>query len=117
VPRNTSGRRGHGRRSSRSRAQTSTQELALAKALKPYEKFATKTSAAGAKAACKKIFCTSTGRSGVTRAPKHALNLFGSDSSASDGKTTHVERLCKHSKETSLAKDIPKSSALKGIFE
>jgi hypothetical protein len=53
----------------------------------------------------------------VTRAPKCALNLFGSDSSASDGETTHVERPRKRSKETSLAKDIPKSFASKGIFE
>jgi hypothetical protein len=45
------------------------------------------------------------------------LNLFGSDSSASDGKTIPIERLRKRSKETSLALDIPKSSASNGMFE
>jgi hypothetical protein len=92
---------------SRSRAQTSAQELALAKALKPCKKFAVKTYAAGAKAAGKKMFCTSAGRSGVTRAPKCALNLFGSDSSASDSEPIPVERPRKRSKETSIAQNIP----------
>jgi hypothetical protein len=76
-----------------------------------------KTSTAGAKATGKKTFCTFIGGSGVKRAPKCALNLFGSDLSASDGETAHVKRPHKRSKETSLAKDIPKSFASKGIFE
>jgi hypothetical protein len=91
APRKTSRRRGHGRRPSHSRAETSTQELALAKALKPSKKFSTKTSTVGSEAADKKMFCTSTGRSGTTRAPKRALNLFGFDSSASNNETIPVE--------------------------
>jgi hypothetical protein len=50
------------------RRQTSTQELALAKALKPSKKFVMKTSAVGPKAAGKKTFYTSAGESSVTRA-------------------------------------------------
>jgi hypothetical protein len=53
----------------------------------------------------------------VTHAPKRVLNLFGSDSPTSNGETIHAKRPRKHSKETSLALDIPKSSALKGLFE
>jgi hypothetical protein len=75
----------------------------LAKALKPCKK----TYAAGAKAVGKKMFYTSAGRSGVTRAPKCALNLFGSDSSASDSEPIPVERPRKRSKETSIAQNIP----------
>jgi hypothetical protein len=117
APRKTSGRHGCGRRSSHSRVQTSAQELALSKALKPNKKFAVKTSIVGAEATGKKTLCTSAGRRGATRALKRVLNLFGSDSSASDGETVPVERLHKRSKETSLAQDIPKSSKSKGIFE
>jgi hypothetical protein len=99
LPRKTSRRCGHGRGSSRFGAQTFAQELALAKALKPSKKF---TTASG---------------SGMTHSPKHVLNLFGSDSSMSDGEAIPVERPCKHSKETSSTKDISKSSASKGIFK
>jgi hypothetical protein len=116
TPRKTSRRCGHGRRSSRSGVQTSTQELALAKDLKPSKKFATKSSTVGEEATSKKTFCTSTGRSGATHAPKCALNLFGSDSSASDGEAVPVEQPRKCSKGNSPTQDIPKSSASKGIF-
>jgi hypothetical protein len=109
-------RRGHGRRLSHSRVQTSAHELALDKALKPSKKFVVKTSTTGAEATGKKTLCTSAGGSGVTCALKHALNLFGSDSSASDGEAVPIERPCKRSKGTSLAQDIPKSSTSKGIF-
>jgi hypothetical protein len=63
------------------------------------------------------MFCTSIGRSGATHVMKHALNLFGSDSSTSDGETVPIEWPRKRSKEISLAQDIPISSASKGIFE
>jgi hypothetical protein len=106
-----------GRRLSHSGAQTSTQELTLGKALKPTKKFATKTFAAGSEAAGNKMFCTSKGGSGTTCAPKCVLNLFGSDSSTSNGETIPVERSRKHSKETSLALNILKSSLSKGMFE
>jgi hypothetical protein len=62
-----------------------------------------KTCTVGAKAAGKKTLYTSTGGSDVTRAPKCGLNLFGSDSSASDDETVPVEQPRKCSKETSLA--------------
>jgi hypothetical protein len=117
VPRKTSGRHDQVRRSSHSRSQTSAQELALAKALKPSKKSTTKAFAASVKAAGKKTLCTSTGRGSVTRALKHVLNLFDSDLSASDSKTAPLERPLKHSKESPLDKDIPKFSALKGFFE
>jgi hypothetical protein len=76
-----------------------------------------KTSVAGVEAAGKKTFCTSAGGSGATRDPKHALNLFGSDSSASDGEAASLEQSHKHSKETPLAEDLTKSFVSKGIFE
>jgi hypothetical protein len=101
--RKTSGRCGHSRRSSRSEGQTSAQGLALAKALKPNKKFAVKTSVVGVEATGKKTLCTSACKSGMTHALKHALDLFGSDSSASDGETIPIERPRKRSKETSLA--------------
>jgi hypothetical protein len=76
-----------------------------------------RTSSAGSEVAGKKTFCTSMCGSGVTRAPKRVLNLFGSDSSTSDDETIPARRPHKRSKETSLALDIPKSSTLKGLFE
>jgi hypothetical protein len=117
LPRKTSRRCGHGRGSSRFGAQTFAQELALAKALKPSKKFTVKTFVAGVEAAGKKTFFTTASGSGMTHSPKHMLNLFGSDSSMSDGEAIPVERPCKHSKETSSTKDISKSSASKGIFK
>jgi hypothetical protein len=111
LPRKTSGKRGHGRRSSRSMGQTSAQELTLAKPMKPSKKFVVKDGAAG-----KKTLSTSVGGSGMTHDSKHALKLFGSDSPAFDDETAPPERLRKHSKEAPLAKDVPKSSSLKGIF-
>jgi hypothetical protein len=117
MPMKTSGRRGHDRRSSHSEAQTSAQELALSKALKPSKKFAVKTFSIVAEATGKKMLCTSSSGSGAAHAAKCVLNLFGSDLLPSDGEAVPVERSRKHSKETSLAQDIPKSSTLRGIFE
>jgi hypothetical protein len=91
VSRKTFGKRGHGRRSSHSLTQTSSQELALAKPLKHSTIFAAKSSelspaekasVAGIESARKKMSSTSTTRSGMIRAPKHALNLFDFVSSA-----------------------------------
>jgi hypothetical protein len=71
-----------------------------------------KTSAVDAKDAGKR-----TGESSATHALKRALNLFGSESSTSNGKTAPLEQPRKRSKETPPTKDVPKSSASKGIFE
>jgi hypothetical protein len=126
APRKSFEKHGRGRKSSCLGAQTSARELALAKPLKPSKKFAMKSSrrsptekasTSGVEAASKKMFSTSTGRSSTTRALKHALNLVGSDSSASDGETAPLERPSKRSKETPLAMDITKSSTLKGFFD
>jgi hypothetical protein len=57
------------------------------------------------------------GGSSMTSGPKRALNLFGSNSSASDSETAPLERPHKRSKETPPAKDVSKSSTSKGIFE
>jgi hypothetical protein len=59
-------------------------------------------------AAGKKMFSTSTSRGGTVFAPKRALNLFGSNSSAS---VAPLEWPYKRSKGTPLAKDVPKSSS------
>jgi hypothetical protein len=97
--------------------QPSAQELALAKALKPSKKSIAKTSAVGAEGAGTKKFYTSVGGNSVTRAPKCTLNLFGSDSSAFNGETAPLKQTHKRSKETPLARDMPKCSVLKGIFK
>jgi hypothetical protein len=77
--------------SSHSRDQTSVQELALAKALKPSKKFSSgssglspieKAAATNVKAGRGKISSTSTGFGGADQALK-ALDLFDSGSSAS----------------------------------
>jgi hypothetical protein len=87
------GKQGHGRRSSHFRTQTSTKEFALAKPVKCSSKFAVKSSGLsvaekasgmGIKIAGKKMSSTSTGGRGMTQALTRALNLFDSDSSASD---------------------------------
>jgi hypothetical protein len=100
APRKASRKWGAGRRSSHYGTQTSTQELALAKPLKHSMNFATKSSRlspaekasiTGVEAASKKMSSTSAARSGATRAPKRALNLFDSSSSASDDETAPPE--------------------------
>jgi hypothetical protein len=98
APRKISGKQGCGRRLTHSEAQTSTQELALAKPLKRRVKFAAKSSALSptekaSLAAGKKTFSTSAGASGTVHARKHVLNLFGSDLSASDGEAASSERV------------------------
>jgi hypothetical protein len=117
---------GHGRRSSHSVTQTSTQELALAKPLKHSMKFVAKSSrhsptekasVAGVEAACKKMSSTFAARSGVTHAPKCALNLFDSSSLASNVKIVPPKWSGKCSRETSLSEDVPKSLEAQGIFE
>jgi hypothetical protein len=126
APRKTFGKWGRGRRSSHSRIQTSAQELALAKPLKHITKFTAKSSGlsptekasiAGVEAAGKKTSSTPTTGSGVTHAPKRALNLFDSSSSASDDDTAPSEWPRKRSRETPLFEDVPKSLVAKGIFE
>jgi hypothetical protein len=124
--RKTSRKWGHGRRSSHSGTQTSAQVLALVKPLKCNTKFAAnssrlspakKASITGVEAAGKKTSSTFTARSGVTHAPKHALNLFDSGSSASDDETAPSRRPWKRSRETPLSGDVPKSLTAKSIFE
>jgi hypothetical protein len=110
----------HGRRSSHSVIQTSAQELALAKPLKCNVKFVAKSSrlsptkkdvVAGIEAVAKKMSSTSTTGSGVTHAPKYALNLFDSS------RTAPLEWSWKRYRETSFSKDVLKSLAALGIFE
>jgi hypothetical protein len=100
--------------------QTSAQELALAKPLKRSTKFAAKSfglspaekaSITGVEATGNKMSSTSTTGSDATRAPKRALNLFDSGSSVSDDGAAPLERPQKHSWETSLSEDVPKSLA------
>jgi hypothetical protein len=101
APRKTSGKWGRGRRSSHSGTQTSTQELAMARPLKHSIKFAAKfsrlsptekASVAGVEAAGKNTSSTFAAGSGVTCAPKCALNLIGSSSSVSNDETAPPER-------------------------
>jgi hypothetical protein len=84
----------HAKGSSCSRDQTSAQELALAKPLKQRRKFVSqssglsiteKTSFANVKISGAKTSLTSVGGGGEGQALAHALDLFDSDSSASDG--------------------------------
>jgi hypothetical protein len=100
--------------------------VALAKQLKHNMKFAAKSSrlstvekayVARVEVAGKKISSTSVAGSSVTHVPKHALDLFDSSSSALDGETAPLKWLRKHSRETSLSEDVPKSLVAHGIFE
>jgi hypothetical protein len=82
------------RGSSYSGTHTSTQELALAKPVKPSKKFVAqssrlnvtkKTSSTNVKIVGKKTYFTCAGGSDATQASARALDLFDSSSSASDG--------------------------------
>jgi hypothetical protein len=115
APRKSSEKCGRGRKSSHPGAQTSTQELALAKPWKGNTKFAAKSSRLSL--AGQKASSTFTGGSGVTRAPKLVLNLFDSDWLASDVEAALPEQPQKSPRESSVPKDIPKSSSVKGIFK
>jgi hypothetical protein len=64
-----------------------TEELALAKAVKPSMKFVVVASIVVARDTSKKP-----GGSGTGRGPKHALSLFGSNSLASDDETVGLGR-------------------------
>jgi hypothetical protein len=95
--RKTFRKRGRGRKSFHSGTQTSAQELPLAKPVKRSNKSVAKSSrlsvakmaiAVIIKIAGKKMCSTSAGRSGVTQASTHALDLFGSGSSVSHDETT-----------------------------
>jgi hypothetical protein len=112
--RKTSRKHKHHRKSSYPRAQTSTQELALAKPLKRSTKFVVESS--GLNPAKQKTSFAPAGGSGATRALKRALDLFGSDSLASDAKASPPEQSQKRPREFSILKDIPKSSSAKGAF-
>jgi hypothetical protein len=122
APRKISRKWGRGRRLTRSEAQTSAQELAFVPPLKHSVKFGAKSSGLSptqkaSLAAGKKTFSSSMGRSSAVRALKRVLNFFGSDSSASDEEAAPSKRPQKRSKESSILKDIPKSSPAKGMFE
>jgi hypothetical protein len=100
MPRKGSGKHGHGRKSSHPGAQTSAQELAVAKPLKRSMKFAAKSSRLSPGGW--KMSSASTGRGGATHAWKCALNLFGSDSSASDAEAALSEWPRKRPRESSV---------------
>jgi hypothetical protein len=49
--------------------------------------------------------------------PKHALNLFGSNSSGSDDDTTPSHRPHKCAKDSSISKQLVKPALTRGMFE
>jgi hypothetical protein len=57
------------------------------------------------------------GGSCATHILKRALNLFGSDLSVSEDEAVPLEHPWKHSRESSIPKDISKPSSAKGIFK
>jgi hypothetical protein len=73
-------------------------------------------SSTGGSGAKQKTSFASAGGSGATRALKCVLNLFGSDASATDAEASPLERAQKCPRESSVLKDIPKSSSAKGVF-
>jgi hypothetical protein len=97
APRKTLEKWKHVRGLSQSGTQTSMQELALAKTVRPSKKFtiqsswlsiAEKTSSANVKGAGKKTSSASAGGSDATHTWTHILDLFDSSSSASDSEPT-----------------------------
>jgi hypothetical protein len=97
MPRETSGKCGHGRKSFDSGTQTSALEVTLAKLVKRSNKFIAKSSrliivekatATTIKIAGKKTHSASMGGSDTIQASTRVLDLFGSGSSASDDETT-----------------------------
>jgi hypothetical protein len=97
--RKTSGKRGRGRKSFRSKARTSTQDLTLAKPLGCSKKFTAKSSGLGVAEKASLVRSSAAGGK-----PKCALNLFGSDSSASDGVSAPSQRPRKCPRESSISK-------------
>jgi hypothetical protein len=109
--RKTSGKWGRGRKLVRFETRTSTQELALAKPLGRSKKFAVKS--CGLDVAEK----ASVARINVAGGkPKRALNLFGSDSSASNDESAPSQRLWKRPRESSILKQVTKPPPTKGMF-
>jgi hypothetical protein len=104
-------------------------ELALAKPLKLSKKFVSqslglssveKTSSMNVKVIGGKTSSTFTGRSGAARALTHALDLFDSGSSTSDGGATNPTPPWKHPWKSPASKSVLKPSeapVVKGIFE
>jgi hypothetical protein len=92
--------------------QTSAQELALAKPLKCSMKFAARSSELSATEKTSLARVNDAGKK-----PKHALDLFGSDSSASDGDAVPFKRPQKRPRESSISKEMPKPPPTGGKFD
>jgi hypothetical protein len=92
--------------------QTSTQELALAKPLNHSVKFAAKSSRLSAMEEASLAGVNATGKK-----PKRVLDLFGSNSSASDSEAIPSKRPLKHPRESSILKEAPKPPLAGGKFD
>jgi hypothetical protein len=112
VVRKASGKRGHGGNSIRSGTLTSTQELALAKPLKCSTKFVARSSGLSAvkKASLARV-------NAASKKPKRVLDLFGSNSIASDGEAVPSERPQKCPQESSILKEELKPPPAGGKFD
>jgi hypothetical protein len=97
----TSGKRGHGKRSTHAKTRTSTQELTLAKPLGRSKKFSAKSS--GLSVAEKASLLEVGAASGKS---KRALKLFGSDSSVSDDEHAPSRLPQKHPWESFTPKQV-----------
>jgi hypothetical protein len=126
MPRKTSGKCGHGRKSFDSGTQTSALELALAKPMKRNNKFVTKSSRLSIaekatdvtiKIVSKKMYSASAGGSSMIRPSTRALDLFGSGSLAYDDETTPREPPYKRPRKFPMPKGVLKASVMGGNFE
>jgi hypothetical protein len=107
VVNKTSRKRGHGKKSTRTKTRTSTQELALAKPLGCGKKFSARSSGLSV--------AENDSLGAAVRKPKHALNLFGSNSSASDDESASLQRP-QRPRDSSVSKQIPELALVKGTF-
>jgi hypothetical protein len=112
VAKKTSKKRGPGKKSTHTETHTSTQELALTKHLGRGMKFSAKSSGLSV---VEKASLVGIGAAGGK--PKHAVNLFGSNSSTSDGESASPRRPRKRARESSIPKQLLEPTPVEGVFD
>jgi hypothetical protein len=97
-----SGKRGCGKKSGYTKTHTSSQELTLAKPLGRGNKFSAKSSGL-----CIVEKASLVGIDAASSKPKRTINLFGSNSSASDDESASPRRPRKRARESRILKQFP----------
>jgi hypothetical protein len=108
----TSGKQGCGKKSTHTETHTSAQELTSAKPLGHGKKFSAKSSRLSI---AEKASLVGIGAAGGK--PKRVVNLFGSNSSASDDESASPRRPRKRAWESGIPKQIPELVPTEGVFD